>query len=56
MRKSDYPEYFGGAKRSRGPRSFSHLMHECREWYDRWYMWPAAKRRKVVVSHLMNFW
>jgi len=55
MRKSDYPQYYGGEKKSRGPRSFSHLVAMCHEWYDNWYSWTAKRRRTVVAMHLKQW-
>jgi len=33
MRKSDYPQYFGGVSASRGPRTFRYWFHQLKEYY-----------------------
>lgn len=45
MRKSDYPEYFGGPRRSRGPRTLRHWFH-CLEDYS---IHLSKKRKRWLV-------
>lgn len=41
MRKSDYPQYYGGAMRSRGPRTFRYWCNMIHEYYMN-----ASKKQK----------
>lgn len=52
MRKSDFPQYWGGVKKSRGPRHFISLMRCIKEWYDRYPEWCKQYRREIVSDHL----
>lgn len=46
MRKSDYPQYYGGAMRSRGPRTFRHWFH-C---LDNYTADMSKKRKRWLMS------
>lgn len=48
MRKSDYPQYYGGPKRSRGPRTFRYWFHMLEQFYS-----TVSKKRK---RWLMRSW
>lgn len=51
MRKSDYPQYYGGARRSRGPRTFRYWFHQLEQFY---YMCSTKHKRWLISQWLME--
>lgn len=50
MRKSDYPEYFGGRAKSRGPRTFRYWCECLREYYSS--IEKKYRKRNVLIMFL----
>lgn len=50
MRKSDYPQYYGGKYKSRGPRTFKYWFHMAAECYPN----VSIKRKRWLLSNWLE--
>jgi len=50
FRKSDYPQYYGGPKRSRGPRTFRYWYHMIQEYYSM----CSIKHKRWLMSQWLS--
>lgn len=51
MRKSDYPQYYGGARYSRGPRTFRYWFHIISEFYPKV---SKFRKRWLMIQWLVS--